>query len=120
MSIFDEIEIDLKPIIAEAKEWAGEAIDYLKNVPITAGQKAVALIKETSLGTAIANLVSAISHSELSGAEKFNAVFDKAIEAYRAFTDNGGLSGLIATGLSVLRQLIQSMYDDFRSAFLAA
>lgn len=120
MDLFKDIEIDLDPIIAEAKRWAGTAIEFLKDVPITAAQRAVALVKETALGTAIANLISAASHGEgMTGAEKFNAVFEKAIAAYRAFTENGGLSGLIATGLSVLRQVIQSLYDDFAAAFLA-
>lgn len=120
MSIIDDIEIAIEPIIEEAKEWGEKALDFLKDVPITAGQKAVALIKETSLGTAIMNLVSAASHTGLSGSEKFALVFDKAIAAYRAFADNGGLSGLIATGLSVLRQVIQSLVDDFKAAFLPA
>ncbi|MDR7103008.1 hypothetical protein [Croceicoccus sp. BE223] len=117
MSIIDDIEIAIEPIIEEAKEWGEKALDFLKDVPITAGQKAVALIKETSLGTAIMNLISAASLKDVSGMDKFNAVFDGAVAAYRAFTENGGLNGLIASGMSVLRQLVQSLYDDFKAAF---
>jgi len=47
------------------------------------------------------------------------AIFDAAIDAYKAFVDNGALSGLISTALNVLRQVIQSIYDDFVAAFLA-
>jgi len=55
----------------------------------------------------------------MSGAEKAMAIFDAAIDAYKAFVDNGALSGLISTALNVLRQVIQSIYDDFVAAFLA-
>lgn len=58
MSILEDIKIELDPIVAEAKALAGKAVDFLKDVAITAPQKAVAFIKETSFGTKIANLVS--------------------------------------------------------------
>lgn len=117
----EEIDIDVDAIIDEAKELASKAVDFLKDVAISAAQKAVALVKETALGTAILNLVSAASHiddKEMSGIEKFNAIFDRVIDAYRAFSDNGGFRGLISTGLNILRQVIQSIYDDFKNAFL--
>lgn len=110
----------LETIITEAKALASSAADFLKDAAISTAQKAVALIKETSLGTAIANLISAASASDATGAEKFAAVLAAVEKAYAAFVDNGGLSGLISTGLSVLRQAIQSLYDDFAATFLGA
>lgn len=119
-NILAEVEVAIEPIVEEAKQWAGKAIDFLKEVPITVAQKAVALVKETSLGTAIMNLISAASTVQAPGADKFGAVLSAAEHAYEAFVSNGGLSGLIATGLNILRQLVQSLYDDFRQAFLAS
>lgn len=118
MGILNDITIELDPIIDEAKELAETAIDILKNVPISAAQKAVALVKETSLGTAILNLISAASTSNASGLDKFSAVFDAAKDAYDAFIGAGALKGLIDIGLNILRQIIQSIYDDFAAAFL--
>lgn len=120
MSIFKDIEIAIEPIIEEAKEWAGKAVDFLLDVPITLGQKAVALIKETSLGTAIMNLISAASNHDIPGSDKFSAVLDAAKGAYEAFVGNGGIAGLIATGVSVLRELIESLVTDFKQTFLTA
>lgn len=117
MTILDDIKIELDPIIADAKALASKAVDFLKDVPIMAVQKAVALIKETSLGTAIANLISAASHSDLSGSARFTAVVDKAFDAYTAFVENGGLKGLIALGVSVLRQTVQAIYDNMKASF---
>lgn len=120
-TIIAQVEVAVEPIIAAAKEWAGKAVDYLKDVAISAVQKAVALIKETPLGTAIANLVSAASLSTTtSGADKFSAVLAAVTDAYNAFVGNGGLSGLIASGVSVLRQTIQFVYDEMQQAFFSA
>lgn len=119
-NILAQVEVQLEPIVEEAKEWAGKAVDFLKDVPITLAHRAVALLKETSLGVAVMNLISAASLHEAPGSDKFSAVISAAEGAYNAFTSHGGLSGLIAEGLSVLRQLVQSLYDDFRQAFLTA
>lgn len=122
-SIIAQVEVAIDPIIAEAKAIAAQvatgAFTYLKGVAITAAQKAVALIKETSLGTAIMNLISAASLTTGTGADKFAAVIAAAEAAYTAFVGAGGLSGLISAGLSVLRQVAQSLFDDFTAAFLA-
>ncbi len=120
MSIIKDIVIELDPIIAEAKALASKAVDFLKDVPISAAQKAVAFVKETSLGTAIANLVSAASNSQANGADKFAAVVDAAWDAYEAFIGAGALKGLIDIGLNILRQVVQSIYDDFAAAFAKA
>lgn len=119
-NIIAAVEVAVEPIIAEAKIWATKAVDFLLDVPITLGQKAVALIKETSLGTAIMNLVSAASTASVPGQDKFAAVLSAAQHAYEAFVGNGGLSGLIAAGVSVLRELIESLVTDFKQTFLSA
>lgn len=117
-SILGTLEIAVEPIIAEAKVWEQKAVDFLKDIPITLTQKAVALLKQTSIGTAVANLISLASLSSAPGQDKFAAVLSAIEGAYNAFVSNGGLAGLIATGVSVLRQLVQSLFDDFAAAFL--
>lgn len=119
--IIAEIKIEIDPVVAEAKALAGKAIDYLKDVPIMAVQKAVAFIKETSFGTKIANLVSLFTQEQfkhLTGAEKAIAIFEAAKDAYDVFMMNGALKGLIDFGVSVLRQTIQAIYDNFKATFL--
>lgn len=116
-NIIAQIEIAIDPIIDEAKEWAGKAVDFLIELPIRAGQRAVALIKETSLGTAIMNLISAASMHDVPGQDKFAAVLSAAQGAYKAFVDHGGLAGLIAAGVSILRELIESLVTDFKMTF---
>lgn len=119
-TVLAQVEIAIEPIITAAKELAATAVNYLKDVAISLPQKAVAFIKETPLGTAIMNLISAASTTTASGTEKMAGVIGAAQAAYDAFVANGGLTGLLTAGLSVLRQLAQSLYDDFAATFLKA
>lgn len=102
---------------AEAVIWAEKAAHYLEGVAISAAQKAVALLKETSVGTAVMNLVSAYAASPIAGASKFDAVVGAVEGIYNAFVNAGGLKGLLAVGVSVLRQLVQLIFDDFAATF---
>lgn len=123
MSILGDIKIELDPIIADAKALASKAVDYLKDVAISSAQKAVAFIKESELGTKIMNLISKaslVTDPDVKGADKFNAIVDIAMEAYKAFVGTGILKSIIDTGVNVLRQVIQSLYDDFVAAFAKA
>jgi hypothetical protein len=117
MSILNLIEIEIEPIVAEAKALAGKAVTFLatelKSLPL----RAIAFIKETSLGTAIANLISAAEASGASGADKLTAVIAAAEKAYAAFVANGGLSGLVTAGASILRALVEVFVADFKTAF---
>lgn len=106
----------LADIEDEAKIWETKAVTFLKGVAITETQKAVALLKQTSVGTAVANLVSSFQYSTLAGADKLTHVLAAADGVYTAFVAAGGLSGLLTVGVSVLRQLIQSVFDDFAAA----
>lgn len=119
MSILELAEAAIEPIIEELKEFAEDAFDYIVQLPISLTQKAVAIIKETSLGTAIINLISAASNSDASGTDKFSAVIKAASAAYDAFVANGGFKGLIELGVSVLRQAVQFIYDEMQQAFFS-
>lgn len=103
---------------AEAIIWAEKAVHYLEGVAISAAQKAVALLKETSVGTAVMNLVSAYAASNIAGSVKFDSVVMAVEGIYAAFVNAGGLKGLLAVGVSVLRQLVQSLVDDFMTTFV--
>lgn len=111
------VETEIKDVIHEAKTvWLPKAETFLEGVAITAEQKAVALLKETTVGTAVANLISAASSASTAGTTKFAAVVAAGKALYDAFVDNGGLKGLLTSGVSVLRQLVQSLFDDFAAA----
>lgn len=114
MSILSELNVSTA--LEAVEKVVSGALDYLKDLAISAAQKAVAIIKETSLGTAIMNLISAASQTDGSGSDKFAAVLAAAQKAYQAFVDNGGLKGIFDSVVSVLRQVIQSLFDDFASA----
>lgn len=115
--LLEPVKISIEDIINDAKEVAGEVLEKLKELPMTLIQKAVSLVKETSLGTAIYNLVSAAANSNESGEAKYAAVADKLYGAYQAFQENGGFKGLVAAGVSILRVLIEFAVAEFKNAF---
>ena len=115
--LLEPVKISIEDIIHDAKEVAGEVLEKLKELPMTLIQKAVSLVKETSLGTAIYNLVSAAANSNESGEAKYAAVADKLYGAYQAFQENGGFKGLVAAGVSILRVLIEFAVAEFKNAF---
>jgi hypothetical protein len=115
-TILADIHVAIDPIIAAAKEWAVKAANFLADVPIKAGQKAVALVKKTALGVAIMNLISAAESHGGTGLDKFNAVLAAGRKLYDTFVGHGGLTGLIAVGVDVFREVIESLVSDFRAA----
>ena len=100
-------------IIAEAKSLAGSIVVYAKEMAGTALDMFVSYIKETKLGTAIMNLISAASSSSASGYDKFAAVISAAKDAWLAFVANGGVSGVWTQFTSALVSVVQALYQHF-------
>lgn len=100
-------------IVNEAKSLAGSIVVYAKEIAGTALDMFVAYIKETTLGTAIMNLISAASSSTASGYDKFAAVLAAAKDAWLAFVGAGGVSGVWAAFQSALVSVIQGLYERF-------
>ncbi|MBS7669317.1 hypothetical protein [Croceicoccus gelatinilyticus] len=117
MSIIEDIETIggnlLDEIKTEAKELAGSIVVYAKEMAGTALDMFVSYVKETKLGTAIMNLISAASSSGESGYVKFAAVITAAKDAWAAFVGAGGVSGVFAQFTSALVYVVQGLYERF-------
>lgn len=120
--VIDEIVTEAKQIAAGAyalaKPFAEAALTYAKDAAGAALDNFVAFIKETSLGTALMNLISAASSSSASGYDKFAAVLMAGQNAWAAFVDNGGLTGVWAVFKSALTYVVQKLYENFAATFL--
>ena len=103
---------------ALAKPFVESAIQYAKEAGSAALDNFISFIKETSLGTAIMNLISAASSSTASGYDKFAAVLLAAQNAWSAFIGNGGLSGVWSVFKSALTYVVQKLYENFAATFL--
>lgn len=74
--------------------------------------KIVAALKETSIGTAVANDVSALTNSELSGAEKFAQVLTNTVPLVLELLSGGGVAAVEADVEGIARSLVQMIYTD--------
>jgi len=117
MSIITQVEAiggDLiDEIVAEAKDLAGSIVVYAKEIAGTALDMFISYIKETKLGAAIMNLISAAQASNESGYVKFAAVITAAKDAWLAFVGAGGVSGVWAQFTSALVYVVQGLFERF-------
>jgi hypothetical protein len=112
-----EIAADvLEAIVEEGRKLAGSVAAYAKEMAGTALDMFVSYIKETKLGTAIMNLISAAQSSSASGYDKFAAVISAAKDAWLAFVDAGGVSGIWSQFTGALVYVIQGLYERFKAA----
>lgn len=82
---------------------------------VSEADKAVAALKQTDIGTAVANDISAVSSQSLSGAQKFEAVLTNTLPLVLKFVTGGGLSAVEKDVEDIARSLVQSLYNDFKS-----
>jgi len=117
MSVIKDVEAIgadvIAKIVAEAKSLATSALAYAHQMAGTALDMFVAYIKETTLGTAILNLISAASASNASGYDKFAAVISAAKDAWYAFVAAGGVSGVWAQFTGALVYVVQGLVERF-------
>ena len=82
---------------------------------LTDAQKAVAALKQTSIGGAVAADIEALSSSTMSGAEKFEAVVKNTLPLIVGFLgDNGLKKGVDEVG-DISRELVQSVFNTVAS-----
>ena len=74
--------------------------------------KVVAALKETDIGTAVANDVSALTNSTLTGAQKFEQVVASATPLVLKYATGGGIAALEADVVGITRALVQTIYTD--------
>ena len=74
--------------------------------------KVVAALKETSIGTAVANDVSALTSSTLTGEQKFEQVVASTTPMVLSYVTGGGIAALEADVIGITRSLVQTIYTD--------
>lgn len=106
----------LEPIFGVSK---GDAVaDFV----VSEVQKAVAVLKTTDLGGAIAKIVTDVTTktnpdgSVMTGSEKFASVLADSIPLVEQFLTNKGAVGVAVTAVEdVARELVQSIFNDTKS-----
>lgn len=121
-NVITEIVTEAKQIAAGAyalaKPFVESAVQYAKDAASSALDNFISFVKETSLGTAIMNLISAASTQSASGYDKFAAVLLAGQNAWAAFVDNGGLAGVWSVFKSAFTYVVQKLYEAFAATFL--
>ncbi len=80
-------------------------------------QKAVAVLKATSIGTVVANDISALMNANMSGEQKFASVLASTTPLIVSFLSGKGVAQIALTQVEdIARELIQSMYNDTKSS----
>lgn len=109
MSIFAELEDDAIAIL----KGAGKAIETFV---LSEGQKLVAEVKQTYVGTVTLNIISALENHSMSGADKLGAVVSAIVPLIQKLVATGGVSGAISSVESFALEFAQSVFNDFKAS----
>lgn len=90
-------------------------VDEAGNFLSLESDRVVAALKQTSLGTVVANVISAVDNDDLSGSQKFEKVLSAVGPEVLNYIQRGGVPALIDDVEDIARQLVQSVYNDFKS-----
>jgi len=82
---------------------------------VSEADKAVAALKTTSIGAAVAADVKALSRSDLSGIEKFEQVVKNTAPLIVELLTNDGRKAALSDVTDVARALVQSTFNDIAS-----
>lgn len=86
------------------------------SVAMTEAGKAVAILKTTDIGKAVAADIAAISNKRLSGSQKFEKVVANTAPLLVKYITGGGFAAVEADVIDIARNLVQSVYNDFKSS----
>ena len=109
MSIFVELEDDAIEILKSA----GKAIEAFV---LSEGQKLVAEVKQTYVGTVALNVISALQNHTMSGTDKLGAVVSAVVPLIQKLIATGGITGAITSVESFALEFAQSVYNDFKAS----
>lgn len=84
-------------------------------IELTDAQKAVAALKNTSVGTAVAADIKALSSSTMTGAEKFEAVVANTLPLVTDLLATGGLKKAETEVADIAREFVQSVFNTVAS-----
>jgi hypothetical protein len=82
---------------------------------MTEVQKAVAMLKATSIGATVAADIAAIENKSLSGVEKMATVVSNTVPLIINYLARGGIKAVEVDVLSLAKELSQSVFNDFKS-----
>lgn len=82
---------------------------------LTESQKAVAALKQTPIGAAVASNIAAIESEALSGQQKFEAVVANTLPLIVSYVAQGGVKAVVDDVEDIGRALVQQVYNDTRS-----
>lgn len=102
---------EIEDLRAKAAAAAATVLPFWK----AEADKAVALLKQTEIGDAVADSIKAISSAELSGREKFEVVVSEIGPQIVSYMIRGGVPAVVSDVEDVARQLVQSVYNDVMS-----
>ena len=100
--------------------FSSSAAKSVEAFALTEAQKAVAALKQTTIGATVAADVKAISDKALSGTEKFEAVVANTMPLIANFLTSGGRKTAIAEVEDVARALVQDVFNDTLSTKAAS
>jgi hypothetical protein len=83
---------------------------------MTEAGKAVAILKTTEIGKAVAADIAAVSNKRLSGSQKFEKVVASTAPLIVKYVTGGGFAAVEADVVDIARNLVQSVYNDFKSS----
>lgn len=95
--------------------FGSRAKQIIKDVAVSEVDRAVVALKNTIVGTLVANEVHAITAKDMTGAQKFEAVVESTLPLIHDFATRGGRAMLVHDVEDVARQLVQSVFNDVKS-----
>lgn len=97
------------------KIFGSKAAKSVEALTLTEAQKAVAALKTTTIGAAVAADIKTIGSKDLSGEEKFAQVLANTTPAIAAFVSGGGVKAAAKDVEDIARALVQSIFNDVAS-----
>jgi hypothetical protein len=112
--------MSLKTILVTIEEHAIAELRHIggiiEQVVISIGQKLVAEVKDSDLGTRAMNLISDLASKEMDGKAKMAKLLDDITGDLQALHAAGGLKGLETSIENFAKEFGQSAYNDFVAA----
>ena len=101
---------------AAAKAAIAELGSAAEHVALSEAQKAVAVLKTTPVGVAAVDAVNSMAATDKTGPEKLEGAVAAVAPAVLDYVQKGGVKAVLADVESVGRELVQSTFDDIKSA----
>lgn len=112
----------LMPIVEEAKSVVTELVDEAKAIIANFGtwlrseaQKVLLAASQTTFGTHILNMISAVNGVAASGQDKMNSIVSAALTLGEDFLAGGGWTGVFTAVADFVRGVAQMLFADFQN-----